>query len=335
MERSVRVEDVARVAGVSPITVSRALRTPEKVKAATLERVLEAVRETGYHINSIASSLRSGQSQFVLVFVASLQNQHFAAAMQGVLDVFEQSRFHLMFAQMGYDEDVSAERIRSMLPFRPAATLFTGVVRNEGARAYLRSLNVPVMEMWGETDDPVDMLVSSPIYRGGELLGQHLGEQGFRRIAYVGHTNSRSSVRIDGVNAALRQYGCEISLLISIEGTGEMEHGVAAFDRIQAQMPDVDAMMFGTDVVAAGALVRAQELGIRVPEQLGITGYGDLFFAGHTQPGLTSIRTSPHEMGQAAGRMLLSRLAGHISDERIIQVPVHLEARGTTLRRKT
>jgi LacI family gluconate utilization system Gnt-I transcriptional repressor len=222
-----------------------------------------------------------------------------------------------------------------MLPFRPAAILFTGVVRNEGARAYLKSLNVPVMEMWGETDDPVDMLVSSPGFRGGELLGEHLGEQGYRRIAYVGHTNSRSSVRIDGVNAALQKYGCQISLLIPVEGTSEMEDGVAAFDQIKAQLPDVDAMMFGTDVLAAGALVRAQELGIAVPGQLGITGYGDLFFAGHTRPALTSIRTSAYTVGQTAGKMLLSRLGGHLPAERIIQVPVHLEVRGTTARRKT
>ena len=94
--RPVRVEDVAREAGVSPITVSRALSAPHKVRPETRERVMAAVLKTGYVVNSIASSLRSGRSSTVTVFVASLLNPHFAAAMQGALDAFEGSRFRLM-----------------------------------------------------------------------------------------------------------------------------------------------------------------------------------------------------------------------------------------------
>jgi LacI family gluconate utilization system Gnt-I transcriptional repressor len=100
--RTVRVEDVAREAGVSPITVSRALSAPHKVKSDTRQRVMEAVARTGYVVNTIASTLRSGRSPIVTVFVASLENPHFASAVQGALDAFEGSRFHLMFAQTGY-----------------------------------------------------------------------------------------------------------------------------------------------------------------------------------------------------------------------------------------
>ena len=130
-DRTVRVEDVAREAGVSPITVSRALRTPELVKAETRQRVAEAVAKTGYVVNSIASSLRSGQSAFVSVFVASLEDPHYAAAVSGMIAIFEGSRFRLTFSQAGYAEDLSAGQIRAMLPFRPAAIVFAGIVRDE------------------------------------------------------------------------------------------------------------------------------------------------------------------------------------------------------------
>ena len=332
-DRAIRVEDVARVAGVSPITVSRALRTPEKVKPATLERVLEAVKETGYHVNAIASSLRSGQSAFVTVFVASLQNVHYAEAIQGMLDIFEGSRFHLMFAQIGYAEDLSAGPIRSMLPFKPAAVVFSGIVRDEGARHFLRSLNVPILEMWGETDEVIDMLVASPGREGGRLMGEHFGEQGYEHIAYVGHTSTRASHRIAGFETGLAQHGKKVSLLVPAEGNQEMEDGARALGEVLAKLPDCDAIMFGTDVMAAGALVRAQELGLAMPDRIAMAGYGDLFFASHTRPRLTSIHTGPYEVGQIAGKLLRQRLETGKVDKPVIQVPLRLEVRGSTLRR--
>ena len=333
-ERPIRVEDVARVAGVSPITVSRALRTPEKVKQATLDRVLEAVAETGYQINSIASSLRSGQSAFVTVFVASLQNLHYAAATQGLIDAFKGSRYHLMFAQTGYAEDIDVELLRSMLPFKPAAVVFSGIVRNPVAAAFLKSLAIPVMELWGEVPDPIDMLVMSPAREGGRLIGEHLLAEGYQRIAYAGHTISRSLPRIEGLREALASHGQDLALLLPMEGTTEMADGIAVFDRILEQLPDCDVMVFGTDVMAVGALVRAQQRGMSVPDQIAIAGYGDLFFAAHTMPQLTTVHMAPYRVGETAGKQLQRRLNGDPVGERIIQVPLRLMARGSTTRRK-
>ncbi len=333
-ERTVRVEDVARIAGVSPITVSRALRTPDLVKPETRLRVAEAVAQTGYVINSIASSLRSGQSAFISVLVASLQNVHYAAAVQGMIDAFEGTRFKLTFSQAGYAEDISAEQVRTMLPFKPAAFVFSGLVRDPAARAYLGSLNIPVLEMWGETDTPVDMLVKSPASEAGKLLGEHFAEMGFRRIAYAGHTGSRAESRIEGVRSALQRYGQDLALVHPVEGTAEMEDGVAAVETILAQLPDCDAIMFGTDVMAAGALLRLQEMGIAVPERIAIAGYGDLFFATHIRPRLTSVRTAPYDVGRRGGELLLQRLTqGRVANP-VIQVPLSLEVRESTLRKR-
>lgn len=324
---------MAREAGVSPITVSRALRTPELVKAETRQRVADAVAKTGYVVNSIASSLRSGQSSFVSVFVASLENPHYAAAVQGMIDVFEGSRFRLTFSQAGYAEDLSAAQIHAMLPFRPAAIVFAGIVRDEGARQYLQSLAVPVMEMWGETPDPVDMLVISPGSEGGRLLGDHIGRQDCRRIAYIGHDSSRTRQRIDGLTGALAAHGTPLSLLLATEGTTDMADGIAAVDAVLARLPDCDAMIFGTDVMAAGALVRLEQLDIPVPSRIAVAGYGNLFFAEHSRPSMTTVHTAPHEVGRSVGRMLLERLNTGRVTQPVIQVPLHLEIRASTLRR--
>lgn len=332
-DRTVRVEDVAREAGVSPITVSRALRTPQLVKLETRQRVADAVAKTGYVVNSIASSLRSGQSTFVSVFVASLENPHYAAAVSGMIEMFEGSRFRLTFSQAGYAEDLSAAQIRAMLPFRPAAIVFSGVVRDDGARQYLRSLGVPVMEMWGETKEPIDMLVASPGYHGGRLLGEHVAQQDCRRIAYVGHTSSRARPRIDGVIDALARHDRTISLLLSAEGTTKIADGIAAVDAVLAQLPDCDAMMFGSDMLAVGALLRLEELGIAVPDKIAVTGYGNLFFTPYSRPPITSVHTDPKQVGRSVGQLLIERLTTGRVTEAVIQVPLHLEVRDSTRRR--
>ncbi|MEO8758411.1 MAG: LacI family DNA-binding transcriptional regulator [Devosia sp.] len=331
-DRTVRVEDVAREAGVSPITVSRALRTPDLVRPETRARVTEAVAKTGYVVNSIASSLRSGRSSVVTVFVASLQNPHFASAMQGALDAFEGSRFHLMFAQTGYSEQLSPDVVETLLPFRPAGIMFTGVIRQDETRAALRKLGVPVVEMWGDRPDPIDMLVGFSGRIGGMLMGEHFGRQGFRRIAYSGHTRERGHERLEGFREGLRPFGVEPAMVLAKEGTRGFADGMAALDEILVQMPDCDAVFFGTDILAVGAIIAARRHNIEVPRQLALAGYGDLDFAAHVEPPITSIHVSDYEIGRTAGDMMLKRLNGDVLTEPVIQVPVRLVARRSTER---
>jgi LacI family gluconate utilization system Gnt-I transcriptional repressor len=330
--RPVRVEDVAREAGVSPITVSRALSSPDKVRPETRARVAEAVARTGYVVNSIASSLRSGRSSIVTVFAANLQNPHFAGAMQGALDAFEGSRFHLMFAQTGDAEELGASVIESTLPFRPAGVIFTGLVGNEQARAVLTRLGVPLVEMWGNADNPIDMMVGSSGFAGGRLMGEHFGAQGFRRIAYCGNTRERGNERLEGFIAGLAEHGTAPALVLPRSGTRSFSEGMAAVDEVLAALPDCDAMFFGTDLLAVGAVLRARHLGIEVPGQLALAGYGDLEFAEHIDPPLTSVHASDYQLGRHAGGMLLKRLTGQAVPELVIQVPVSLEVRASTLR---
>jgi len=328
--RPVRVEDVARVAGVSPITVSRALSYPEKVKEETRKKVADAVAQTGYVVNSFASSLRSGRSSIITVFVSSLLNPHFATSMQGLVDAIEGSRYHLMFAQTGYSEMLEMDMVGSVLPFRPAGVVFTGVVRSDSTRETLRRLGIPVMEMWGNRPDPIDMLIAFSNHESGRLMGDHLGSKGYRRIGYSGHTKERGAERIAGLEAGLAPHGARLVKVVPMEGTRQIPDGVAAFDTIRSEAPDVDAIFFGTDILASGAVLRALELGIDIPRDIAIAGNGNLDFTAHMRPSLTTIHIPSYEMGFEAGRMLLRKLRGHEVDEPVLMHPISLKARQST-----
>ncbi len=328
--KPVRVEDVARVAGVSPITVSRALSQPEKVREETRLRVVAAVAQTGYVVNSLASGLRSGRSNIVTVFVSSLENRHFAATMQGIIDAFEGSRFRLMFSQTGYSELMESELLEAVLPFRPAGVIFTDVVRSEKSRTALQALGVPVMEMWGQKPDPIDMLVGFSNADAARLIGTHFGELGRRHVAYCGHELGEGSERIDGLREALAEYGAELGHIESVDVSGSVTDGMDAFRRIRATYPVCDAIFFGTDVLAVGALLAARQDGVAVPQDVAVAGFGDLEFAAHIEPPLTSLHIDSREMGLEAGRRMLRRLNGSDVAQPVILRSATLVTRGST-----
>ncbi len=331
-KRAVRVEDVARVAGVSPITVSRALSYPEKVKEETRQRILAAVAETGYVVNHFASSLRSGRSTIVTVFVSNLSNPHFATSIQGIVDAFEGSGFHLMFAQIGYSENTEIDVVSAALPFRPAGVIFTGVVRAQATREAVDKLDIPIIEMWGHRDDPIDMLVGFSNADGGRLMGRHFGKQGFRHISYSGHTTERGAERIAGFREGLAEYGAELALVHPMEGTRGIIDGMAAFDEIIDRLPGCDAIFFGTDILAVGAILRASERDIAVPGQVAIAGFGGLDFTAHARPTLTTLNIEGYEMGRNAGTMMLARLKGERVERPIFDYPITLIERQSTAR---
>jgi LacI family gluconate utilization system Gnt-I transcriptional repressor len=331
--RAVRVEDVAREAGVSPITVSRALSAPHKVKAETRERVMAAVAKTGYVVNAVSSSLRSGRSSTVTVFVASLLNPHFAAAMQGALDAFEGSRFRLMFTQVGYIDGLKADITETIRPFAPAAVMFTGIPMFPEARAALRKLGGPIMELWIGASDPIDMVAGASIEAGAGLMGTHLVEQGYRHICYAGQTRPPGGLGLAGFRKGIEDAGGKLGFTLAIEGTGNLSAGIAALGRILREYPECDAIYFGSDVLAVGAQIAAREIGIEIPKRLAMGGYGDLEFAKHLTPSLTTVHVSDYETGRLAGVALRSRLEGHPVSELNIQVPMSLVVRDSTPRK--
>ena len=329
-DKSVRVEDVAREAGVSPITVSRALSTPQKVRPETRQRVMEAVSRTGYVVNSIASSLRSGRSSIVTVFVASLLNPHFAAAMQGALDAFEGSRFRLMFTQSGYVDEIEAEIVEVIRPFGPAAVMFAGTPLRAAARDALRRVGVPIMEMWSGADDPIDMVAGASIEAGAYLMGEHFVRRGYRHIVYAGQTKVPGGIGLAGFRRGVEETGGKLGFTLAIEGTGTLSAGIDALDRIRKEYPECDAIYFGSDLLAVGAQIAARQRGLQLPRDLAMSGYGDLEFARHLTPALTTVQVSDYETGRLAGLALRKRLETGERSGPIIQVPMHLIVRDST-----
>jgi len=330
--RNVRVEDVAREAGVSPITVSRTLSNPDLVKPETRERVLQAVEKTGYIVNTFASSLRSGRSSLIAMFVSNIENQHVARATRGCADALENSGFHLMMAHTNYSARLEADFVGSVLPLRPAALVFTGIVQAETTRSMIRSRGMAVMEMWDHVDDPMDMLVGFSNVEGGRLMGEHLGASGFRNVAYVGRTNTAGNERLAGFREGLAAAGTEIGFLAPMDGHEPvLTDGAQALRTVMKRFPQCDAIFFSSEILAVGASLEASRLGLI--DRIAIAGYGDSPIAEALPVPLTTVHVSSYEMGFRAGKMLLKHLSGETVREKVVILPNELRIRRSTARR--
>lgn len=335
-KRPPRIDEVARIAGVSPITVSRALRQPEKVAEEKRRRIQAAIEQTGYEPNQDAIRLRArgrpaaaAASTLVAAFVSNIANPQFSRAVRACAEVLEPAGYRLMMGETAYSYARETAMIQSLRDLRPAAVLFTGVIELEENREALRALGVPVMETWAYPQDPIDMLVGFSNFDGGRLVGEHFGERGYRRVAYVGRGGGRGVLRLQGFKEGLAKHGLRPIAELPVEGPAGLAEGRAAMTALLEQDEAPDAAFFGNDLLAIGALFEARRRGLSVPGDLAVAGFGDIELAEALEPGLTTVHIDSDDIGRRAGQMLLTRLGGGAPERSIELVELSLVVRAT------
>lgn len=328
--KALRIEEVAQIAGVSPITVSRALRQPEKLSENTRRKVLAAVAQTGYESNPHARALRSGRSTLVAAFVSNILSQQFGLAIQGLAEEIEADGYELMIGQTSYSYAKEVAMIRSLRSLRPAAVMFTGVIELEENRQALRELGIPIVETWAFPRDPIDMLVGFSNVDAGAMAARHLAAQGYRRLAFIGRSGGRGALRLQGFRAEAERNGQTLARVETVEDVRNIADGRAALTRLLAGGNKVDAAFCANDLLATGALIEARARDLAIPSDLAVLGFGDNDTAGEIAPGLTTISMDAHELGRRAGALLRDRLGGREPRQPLQNLALHLIVRGST-----
>jgi LacI family gluconate utilization system Gnt-I transcriptional repressor len=307
--------EVAALAGVTKMTVSRVLRQPEKVNPETRARVQAAIAELAYVPNRLAGGLTAGSSGLVAAIVPTLRHSIFADTLEGLSDVLTQAGLGLFVSSSAYQTDIEESQIRSLLERRPDAMVLTGLTHTTATRELLRGFGIPVVETWETGDQVVDMAVGYSNREAAHAMTAELIRSGYRRIAFVNgpmDTNERARHRAEGYQAAMAEAGLPALPIHVVRDEAAIvpETGARAIRALQHTAPDVDAVFFTSDVFAVGAILACRELGIGVPGQLGIAGFHDLEVGRVVSPTLTTVHVPALEMGRKAGHMILARLAG-------------------------
>lgn len=327
---SITLHDVARLAGVSIITVSRAVREPGKLSVKTLARVRDAIRQTGYVPNRAAGTLRMARSGFVAALVPNLQASHFANVSAGLGEVLAGEGYQLLIGEIGYGGPREDELLRAALGRRPDGLVITGVRHSDEGRALLKQAGIPVVETWDLIDDPIDMLVGASHERIGEAACSHLAERGRRRLAIVAAADDRSRRRTSSFLRRAQLLGLPPPWVHAVGAPSTHGEGRAALRALLNQSVELDAICCSSDLLAMGVMTEARVCGIEVPGRLAVMGGGDADFAATLSPSLTSIRIDGQQTGRMAAELLLARLAGRPVERSVVDIGFTIIEREST-----
>lgn len=318
---SVRMQEIAEHAGVTAMTVSRALRTPDKVSPDTLERIRKAIDELGFVPNFVAGSLSSRQSRMVAVSVPSLANSVFSDFIEEMSTTLIAKGYTTMVGCSSYDHKYEEEILSEFLGWRPAGVILTGTSHTERTKEMCKRSGVPIIETWCKTTRPLDIVIGFSNQRATYEMTRSLIDWGYRNICfgYVdSENNDRSMERRRGWKKALAEAGYECRDSQSQGGSFAIHEGATILHKLLEKHPETDAIVFGSDTLAVGALMEAQRRGLRVPEDIAITGFGDVEIAKETVPSLTTVRTPRRELGRLCAEVLLQKIAGTYEGPRVI-----------------
>lgn len=318
--RTPTLEDVARVAGLSPMTVSRALNAPKLVKAATIEKVTEAVRITGYIPNLLAGGLASRRSKLIAVVVPQINNAMFVDTIQAISDALDARGYHMLLCVAGYSDETEAEIVATLLSRRPDGVVLTGIHHAAELRKIIFNAHIPVVEIWDLTPTPLDMLIGFSHEKIGFATGEYLLGKGHRRIGLIWAGDRRAAQRKQGLyDAVLRQPGAELCETI-VPLPASMAAGRQGLRDLLAQGFALDAVACSSDTLAQGAIMEAMSQGLAVPERLAVLGFGDLAFAAHNVPSITTVSVDGWRMGRDAATLLADKIEGKREDSPIVDI---------------
>lgn len=329
--------DVSVRAGVSRMTVSRALRAPHLVRPDTREAIARAIDELGYVPDRAAEALSTRRSGFVGLVVPTLTNTNFADAARGLTDIIRREGYELLIGYTDYDENAMLRHVRDMLGRRAEALVLPAGPRGPALRALLAGETIPIVQMAGLVADPVHPMVGYSNHEAGRLAARHLIALGHTRIGVLAaegdglSCDHRGGRRLEGFVEVLREEGLGEDL---VERMGKppvsFTQGGQAMGALLDRAPDLHAVFAVSDLVGVGALMECRRRGVRVPEDVSLMGFGGFEIGGAVVPALTTVAVDYRAIGERTGTMVLDLLAGRHDVPRIVDLGVTLMQRETT-----
>ncbi|HMN93234.1 MAG TPA: LacI family DNA-binding transcriptional regulator [Hydrogenophaga sp.] len=328
----ITLQDVARQAGVSPITASRALRGERGVAPELAERVKQASADLGYVPDPAARALASQRGTQVPVLIPSLTNALFVDLVEAAHSALEPHGYQLLIGVTHYDPLEEEQLIKGFLAHRPAGLLVTGFDRTEVARRLIETNRVPVVYLMELSSVPGTYSVGFSQRDAGQAITAHLLSRGRRRIAFVAaQLDPRTLQRAEGYRRCLRQAGLyDPKLEVLSAQPSSMRLGGELLKELLGRHPDVDAVFFCNDDLAQGGLLEALRLGVDVPGRVAVVGFNDLAGSDQMLPPLTTVRTPRREIGAEAAQMLLGVMRGEAIADPCRDLGFELVLRGST-----
>ena len=326
---AVTLHDVARLAGVAPITASRALKTPTQVSEDVRKRVADAVARTGYVPNLLAGGLASTRSRLVAAVVPTISGHVFLETVQSLTESLAAQGYQLMLGQAGYGGNREDALLEAIIGRRPDGIVLTGILHSAEGRRRLLGAGIPVVETWDLTPTPIDMLVGFSHSEVGRAVARYLHQRSRRRLAVVAGDDERAGRRVDAFCAEARALGLADAVVTRVPAPTTLQRGREGLAAVLGLCPDVDAVFCSSDLLALGVMTEARVRGLDVPQRLAVVGFGDLEFASALDPALTTVHIKGAAIGQQAAQFIVDRAEGRTVAQPIVDIGFQIVERAS------
>jgi len=330
MKQRITIEEVARLAGFSTATVSRVLSRPDLVRNQTREQVMAAVTQLDYQPDAAARALASGRTHTVGCVIPTLDHAIFARSTQAMQTTLAQAGYQLLVASHEYDPVTEFELVRALQQRGVDALVLVGTDHAPRLWKALSAWRKPTLLTW--SCDPRLPSLGFDNEGAAQMAASHLLELGHRYIGVIsGLTahNDRARSRIDGVRKSLTQAGLSLPANFITEQAFSLEGGRLGLRQLMRLRHKPTAIFCGNDLLAVGAMLEAERMGLDVPSDLSICGIDNLEISEAINPGLTTVSLPTQDLGRIAAQYMLSAISGEVIAAKSL-LPFELVVRGST-----
>ena len=329
---AITLRDVAKLAGVAPITASRVLNTPEQVSVDVRQKVLDAVQKTGYVPNRMAGGLASSRSRLIAAVVPSTVMSVFMETIESLNGTLFDAGYQLMLGQSSYSASREESLLEAIIGRRPDGIFLTGILHSNKGRTRLLASGIPVVETWDLSPAPIDMLIGFSHADIGRDVARFLLAKGRRRLAMIRADDERADRRAKAFAAEVAHSGLtDVPVqVVNVGASRSIRSGRDALARLLELDPQVDAVFCSSDLLACGVVTEARVRGIDVPGRLSIIGFGDAPFVADMEPALSTVHINGADIGRMAATFLIDRAEGREVTERVVDVGYAIVERDTS-----
>ena len=309
MGKKLLLKDIAKLAGVSEMTASRAMRGAQDVSEATRQKVEEIARDVGYVPNRIAGALASKKVNLVGVVVPSLNSSVFPEVLSGISSTLKTTPLKPVIGVTGYDLLEEEEVIREMLSWRPTGVVIAGLEHNDAARKMLSNAECPVVEVMDVDGDPIKHCVGISHLEAGRKMAQTILDAGYTKIGFIGTKmpqDYRAEKRLRGFELALQEVGISLLDQELYAGVSSIETGNKLTEMLTSRTPELECIYFSSDVLSVGAYMYCLSKGLSVPNDLALAGFNNLQLLKGLPMTLATTDAHRHEIGQKAAEIILA-----------------------------
>lgn len=309
------MEKIAKLAGVSKITVSRAIRTPHLVKESTRNRIQEIIEQENYVYNINAADFGSDSSTLIGLIIPSVKSSIYADYIDGIDSVIRKTRYSLLIGYTDFHLDEETEVVETFLQRKVRGLITIGIQENnQHLYDRVRHAGITVVNTWEYTSDSEYHCVGFDNFKASYDITRYLISLGHRRIGMIMGPYSevsRVKKRHEGYQQALKEVGIDPTPEYVIEKHPTYIEGKEAMERLLNLPKRPTAVFAASDTLAIGAITSARENGLKVPDDISVAGFDNLDIAYFYEPSLTTVRVPAYEMGRMATNIIIESEDNH------------------------